>query len=164
MVIVFLRMLIRKTIYFTLNLFDQHNEMIPLLLKQVFKKYSIIFKKDKIRISVCVNEIIRYQGLLDHLIEKGSKKKISHINYKIRNILRLGIYELVFDDIIPEFAAIHSNVELAKKYINKKSSSLVNAVLRNIQRFNHKNENWKMSLVLEKAQLSYPSWLLKVGE
>ena len=133
-------------------------------MKQVFKKYSIIFKKDKIRISVCVNEIIRYQGLLDHLIEKGSKK-ISHINYKIRNILRLGIYELVFDDIIPEFAAIHSNVELAKKYINKKSSSLVNAVLRNIQRFNHKNENWKMSLVLEKAQLSYPSWLLKkVGE
>ena len=39
-----------------------------------------------------------------------------------------------FDEIIPEFAAIHSSVELGKNLINKKSGSVVNAVLRNMQR------------------------------
>ena len=79
-------------------------------------------------------------------------------------MLRLGIYELVFDDMTPEFAAIHSNVELAKKNINKRSSSMVNAVMRNIQRLSQKNSNWKMSLVKEKIYLAYPKWLWKKWE
>ena len=37
------------------------------------------------------------------------------------NVLRLGIYELLFDDLIPDFAAMHSSVDLAKKVINKKT-------------------------------------------
>ena len=76
-------------------------------------------------------------------------------------MLRLGIYELVFDDITPDFAAIHSSVELAKKNINKKSSSMVNAVMRNIQRISQKNKKWKMSLIKNKIDLAYPEWLLK---
>ena len=84
-----------------------------------YLKTSYILRKDKQRIRVCVNEIIRYLGLIDHLIEVGSERKIRHVNPKIRNVLRLGIYELVFDDITPEFAAIHSNVELAKKILIK---------------------------------------------
>ena len=79
-------------------------------------------------------------------------------------MLRLGIYELVFDDITPDFASIHSNVELAKKNINKKSSSMVNAVMRNIQRLSQKNENWKMSLIKDKIDRAYPKWLIKKWE
>ena len=79
-------------------------------------------------------------------------------------MLRLGIYELVFDDITPDFAAIHSNVELAKKNINKKSSSMVNAVIRNIQRLSQKNRSWRMSLIRDKMDLAYPKWLLKKWE
>ena len=35
---------------------------------------------------------------------------------KLRNVLRLGLYELLFDKLVPDFAAIHSSVELAKKH------------------------------------------------
>ena len=121
MVIIFLGMLVRKVIFSILNLFDHHKEKIPNLFLQIFKKYPNFLRKDKQRIRVCVNEIIRYLGLIDHLIEVGSQRKIRHINPKIINVLRLGIYELVFDDRTPDFAAIHSSVELAKKNINKKS-------------------------------------------
>ena len=103
-------MLTRKIIFLILNLFDQNKEKIPNLIFQKFNKYSHLSKKDKHRIRVCLNEIIRYRGLLDYLIEKESGRKINYINPKIRNVLRLGIYELIFDDIIPDFAAIHSNV------------------------------------------------------
>ena len=157
-------MIVRKVIYLILNSFDHRKEKIPNLFFQKFKKYSHLSRKDKHRIRVCINEIIRYLGLIDHLIEVGSERKIRHVNPKIRNVLRLGIYELVFDDMTPEFAAIHSNVELAKKNINKRSSSMVNAVMRNIQRLSQKNSNWKMSLVKEKIDLAYPKWLLKRWE
>ena len=164
MVIIFLRMLVRKVIFSILNLFDHHKEKIPNLFLQIFKKYPNFLRKDKQRIRVCVNEIIRYLGLIDHLIEVGSERKIRHINPKIINVLRLGIYELVFDDITPDFAAIHSSVELAKKNINKKSSSMVNAVMRNIQRISQKNKKWKISLIKNKIDLAYPEWLLKKWE
>ena len=157
-------MLVRKIIYLILDLFDQHKEKIPNLFLKKFKKYPQLLKKDKQRIRVCVNEIIRYLGLIDHLIEVGSDRKIRHVNSKVKNVLRLGIYELVFDDMTPDFAAIHSNVELAKKYINKKSSSMVNAVMRNIQRLNQKNRNWKMSLIKDKIDMAYPKWLFKKWE
>ena len=157
-------MIVRKIIYSILNLFDHRKEKIPNLFLQKFKKHTHLSRKDKHRIRVCINEIIRYLGLIDHLIELGSEKKIRHVNPKIRNVLRLGIYELVFDDMTPEFAAIHSNVELAKKNINKKSSSMVNAVMRNIQRLSQKNSNWKTSLIKHKIDLAYPKWLLKKWE
>ena len=157
-------MIVRKVIYSILNSFDHRKEKIPNLFFQKFKKYSHLSRKDKHRIRVCINEIIRYLGLIDHLIEVGSERKIRHVNPKIRNVLRLGIYELVFDDMTPEFAAIHSNVELAKKNINKRSSSMVNAVMRNIQRLSQKNSNWKMLLVKEKIDLAYPKWLWKKWE
>ena len=149
-------MLVRKVIYSTLNLFDHNKEKIPNLFLQIFKKHTHLLRKDEQRIRVCVNEIIRYLGLIDHLIEVGSERKIRHINPKIINVLRLGIYELVFDDITPDFAAIHSSVELAKKNINKKSSSMVNAVMRNIQRISQKNKKWKLSLIKNKIDLAYP--------
>ena len=157
-------MLVRKVIYSILNHFDHHKEKIPNIFLQKFKKQTHLSKKDKQRIRVCINEIIRYLGLIDYLIEVGSKRKIRYVNPKIKNVLRLGIYELVFDDITPDFAAIHSNVELAKTNINKKSSSMVNAVMRNIQRLNQKNRNWKMSLIKDKMDLAYPKWLLKKWE
>ncbi len=164
MVIIYLRMLIRNIIYSILNLFDYHKEKIPTLLLQKFKKTPHLSRRDKQRIRVCINEIIRYLGIIDYLIEVGSKRKIRHLNPKIKNVLRLGIYELVFDEMTPDFAAIHSNVELAKKNISKKSSSMVNAVMRNIQRLSQKNRNWKMSLIKNKIGLAYPKWLLKKWE
>ena len=157
-------MLVRKVIYSILNLFDHHKEKIPYLFRQKFKKHPHLLREDKHRIRVCINEIIRYLGLIDHLIELGSERKIKYVNPKIRNVLRLGIYELIFDDITPEFAAIHSNVELAKKNINKKSSSMVNAVMRKIQRFSCNDESWKISFVREKIEFAYPKWLLKKWE
>ncbi len=157
-------MLVRKIIFSILNLFDQQKEKIPNLINQNFNKYPHLSKNDKNRVRICTNEIIRYRGIIDYLIEKGSKRKISYVHPRVINALRLGIYELVFDDITPDFAAIHSSVELAKKNINKKSSSMINAVMRNIQRLNQKNDSWKMTLIKNKTELAYPKWLLKKWE
>ena len=44
-------------------------------------------------------------------------------------LIRLGVYEMKFDDEIPTGVAINEAVELAKKYGTDGSSSFVNGIL-----------------------------------
>ncbi len=63
---------------------------------------------------------------LDYLIDALSAKSRSDIEPKVRNILRLGLYQLRFLDRVPDHAACDETVALAPK----KSRGFVNAVLR----------------------------------
>ena len=150
----------RKIALSILNKFDSKKEKIPVLIKNTLNSIKLS-KNEKNRIKVSVNEVVRYRGILDSIIESGSKKKIKYIQPKLKNVLRLGIYELLFDDLIPDFAAIHSSVELAKKAVNRRSGSMVNAVMRNIQRYHEKHGDWKNSLFENSIELAYPKWLIK---
>ena len=52
----------------------------------------------------------------------------------IHHLLRLTLYQMVYLDRIPDRAAIYEAVEIAKKRGHKGIASLVNGVLRSIQR------------------------------
>jgi N utilization substance protein B len=54
-----------------------------------------------------------------------------------RNVLRIGVYELLFAPDIPPKVTINEAVELAKKYGDMESSKFVNGILDKI----HKEEN-----------------------
>lgn len=51
-----------------------------------------------------------------------------------RNILRLGIYELVFDQDVPPTVVINEAVELAKRYGAPESSKFVNGILDTVRK------------------------------
>jgi 16S rRNA (cytosine967-C5)-methyltransferase len=77
----------------------------------------------------------------------------------IRNILRIGIYQILFLQT-PEFAAVHETVELAKKY-GAKSQAFVNAVLRRIAREKQVIQypsSWSGHLA---TFWSHPEWLVR---
>lgn len=66
---------------------------------------------------------------IDNLISERAKGwRLERMVSVDRNILRLGIYELLFSQIPPE-AAINEAVELAKKYGTEKSGSFINGIL-----------------------------------
>lgn len=52
--------------------------------------------------------------------------KITNVD---RNILRMGIYELMLDEEVPSKVAINESIELAKKYGGDSSGKFVNGVL-----------------------------------
>ena len=67
---------------------------------------------------------------IDELLEKYSKGwKLSRMNKVDLTILRLGVYEMKYDEDIPERVAINEAVELAKKFGGDESPAFVNAVL-----------------------------------
>jgi len=69
---------------------------------------------------------------IDYIIEKYSSVKLKKLSPWIKNILRVGIYQLLHTDKIPVSAACNTSVDLAKRYGHQASSRFVNAVLRNV--------------------------------
>jgi N utilization substance protein B len=79
--------------------------------------------------------VLAKKEILDQLIVKSAPEwPLEKIDLTNRNILRLGIYELVFGEElnVPKKVAINEAVEMAKAFGGDKSSKFVNGVLANI--------------------------------
>ncbi|EGO63251.1 16S rRNA (cytosine(967)-C(5))-methyltransferase RsmB [Acetonema longum] len=77
---------------------------------------------------------VKAQNTLNWLLSHYCSRSLDKISPVIRNILRMGIYQLFFLDRIPVSAACNQAVELTKKYGHAGTVKFVNAVLRNAAR------------------------------
>jgi 16S rRNA (cytosine967-C5)-methyltransferase len=79
--------------------------------------------------------VVQNQMLLDFYLSKFSSIPLARLESKILQILRLGVYQMLFLTKIPHSAAVDRSVEMAKHHSkNPRASGMVNAVLRNFQR------------------------------
>lgn len=89
--------------------------------------------KDEEYIRDKVKAIIDKTEELDQMLESASKDwKLSRVGKAELAILRVGAYEIRFDDDIPEKVAINEALELAKKYCDEKAVSFINGVLNQL--------------------------------
>lgn len=85
---------------------------------------------DKETIKAKVDNVIANLSTIDNnLNEKVTGWDISRIGKVELAILRLAVYEILFDDDIPTGVAINEAVELAKKFGQDSSGSFINGVL-----------------------------------
>jgi N utilization substance protein B len=76
-----------------------------------------------------VSTVLENKGRIDELIAKFAPAwPLDQIAIVDRNILRVGICEIIFD-LVPVKVAINEAVELAKTYGGESSSKFVNGVL-----------------------------------
>jgi N utilization substance protein B len=84
-----------------------------------------------------VKNVIKNLDKIDPLIEKCAPEwPLDQVTIVDRNILRLGIYELLFENYeeVPPKVAINEAIELAKSFGGESSSRFVNGVLGTIYR------------------------------
>ncbi|MDR0879928.1 MAG: 16S rRNA (cytosine(967)-C(5))-methyltransferase RsmB [Clostridioides sp.] len=74
--------------------------------------------------------VIENKIYIDYIIRKLSKIRIKKMSVPVRNILRLGTYQILFLNSISDYAGVNEAVNLVKKY-DRRSSGFVNAILRN---------------------------------
>lgn len=77
--------------------------------------------------------VVRRRNYLDAVIHYFTKRPIKKLSPLVVEILRLGVYQLLYMDRVPVSAAVNESVKLAKK-MAKGMDRLVNAVLRNVDR------------------------------
>lgn len=92
---------------------------------------SVESKRDAAFITALVYGVIEKKLTLDYYISKVSSVKLKKINVCVINILRLGLYQIMFMST-PVSAACNTSVDLAKKNGQYKSASFVNAILRKL--------------------------------
>ncbi|MEM1043858.1 MAG: 16S rRNA (cytosine(967)-C(5))-methyltransferase RsmB [Bacteroidota bacterium] len=73
--------------------------------------------------------VTRRRRWLDYLLAQFYRGDLGAMEPVLRQILRIGLYDLLFLDT-PPHAAVHEAVELAKREVRPKAGGLVNAVLR----------------------------------
>ncbi|MBI2426347.1 MAG: transcription antitermination factor NusB [Candidatus Kerfeldbacteria bacterium] len=87
---------------------------------------------------------------LDHTItEYAPEWPIDQITGVDRNVLRIGIYELLFDPDIPPKVAINESIKLAKAFGGVSSGKFVNGVLGSIFKDMQKDNHPKLTTFTE---------------
>ena len=71
---------------------------------------------------------------LDYLLNKTSSVPVKQMDAAVREILRVGAYQLVYMDKIPPFAAINEGVGQTRTFGCGRLSGFVNGVLRQVER------------------------------
>lgn len=106
--------------------------------------------------------VVEKKITLDYVINQFSKTKINKCKPLIRCLLRMGTYQILYMDGVPDSAACNEAVKLAKKHGFSSLSGFVNGVLRNISR-NKDNipepQGDKTSTQYLSIKYSIPIWL-----
>ena len=100
--------------------------------------------------------VLQNRLLLDYYLGRLSTMKLEKMEPAVRNSLRLGAYQVLFLDRVPDHAAVSEAVDLARKGSkNPRSASLVNGVLRSLVR-----QKDSLELPADPAiRYSHPKWL-----
>lgn len=89
---------------------------------------------DSAFVSALVYGVLERQITLDDIIRQYSKIPFRKIETKVKLILRMGIYQLLFMDKVPESAAVNESVNLAKRQRLYQSAGFINGILRGVTR------------------------------
>jgi len=154
----------RNTALFILNTLDEGRKTLDRVLEEdISDKEQYLSKRDRALVNALVYGVIRRRGTLDWIIAYFSNTRLNAIDSNILNILRLGLFQVIYLDKIPVSAAVNTSVEIAKSFTSPKVVRFINAVLRNSAKdykkvpFPDRNKDPVKALSTAK---SFPEWLI----
>ncbi|KUG25342.1 ribosomal rna small subunit methyltransferase b [hydrocarbon metagenome] len=146
-----------------LNRVDRTDAYLDKLL-DIEIKNSELSGVDKALLFEIVHGVIRWLGRIDWILNGFYKGQFSKCIPNVKNAMRVALYQILFLDKIPEYAAVNEAVEFVKKIQGQKPADLTNAVLRNIIRsknnIRYPDQSEEETNYLS-AYFSHPSWLIK---
>lgn len=107
---------------------------------------------------------VKTMGTLDWYLQNVVHRPLRKLDDKVLVILRLGAYQLLYLDRIPDSAACNESVKLAKKWVHEGAARLVNGALRQLART---KDQWKLpkgedqELAQLALDLYHPEWLVR---
>ncbi len=157
---------IREIVLNILMEYDKDGGRKTTLLKDALEKYDYLETRDKAFIKRVVEGCLERNIQIDYVIDSFSKTEVKKMQPLIRSLIRMGTYQIMFMDNIPDSAACNEAVKLAQKHKFAGLKGFVNGVLRNISRnkenisYPDRNENGGVDYL--SVVYSQPSWLCKM--
>ena len=141
---------------------EKSNKQLSLIINKYFNLNESLLKNiDKRFITMLVQGTVRLSGRLDWMLRKVYHGNFNKLRTDLKILLRIGSYQVLYMDKIPNHAAVGTTVELTKM-IHKNFASLSNAILRSLIRSSDFIIPEKNSSIFEISEyLSHPEWLIK---
>lgn len=106
--------------------------------------------------------VMQNELLLNWYLSAYCTQKLDHLQPPLADILRIGAYQILFLDKVPDHAAVSESVELCRTNGRSAASGLVNAVLRKVaQNKAHPPALPQDTLARLSIAYSHPQWLVK---
>ena len=151
---------LRKITYDIISEFEKNKSQLKLTRDRIINKADLS-SKDKSRITVFTNEVVKWRKKIDYYISINLKKSISKLDKRILNVLRIGYYEILFDAKIPIYASVDYWVQFTKIRFGRLKAGFCNAILRKARKVKiNSNKNLKNLSIF----FSYPEWLVQKWE
>ncbi len=142
---------------------EKNGKYSNLELDSVLKKHPLS-PADKNLYTTLFYGVVERRITLDYYISRYSTRDLTSLSPSVRNLLRLGLYQIYYLDRIPDNAAVNESVKLIKKTKEANAAPFINAVLRAACRHRDKGIE-KDPALSEQEQLSveysFPLWMVQ---
>ena len=146
-----------------LNRIDRTDAYLDKMLDKELR-HNELQSNDKALLYEIVHGVIRNLGRIDWVLTGFYKGKFSKCIPNVKNAMRVALYQIMFLDKVPEYAAVNEAVDFVKKLQGERSANITNGVLRSIIRSKDKIRYPKREDDLFgflSTYYSHPSWLVK---
>lgn len=119
-------------------------------------------QKEKNLCTVLFYGVLTRRITLDAVLVKYSKKPVAKLDTTVRNILHVGLYQILYLQHIPNRAAVDESVKLTKQCRKASAGGFVNAVLRAFLRDEKQIPLPKQKKQALSVQYAAPIWLVEL--
>ncbi len=91
-------------------------------------------ERDKRFISKLFYGVVERKLTLEYVISLYSSKPLHQLDKSVLNVLKIGVYQLIYMDNVPDSASVNESVALTKQCGKSSAAGFVNAVLRSFIR------------------------------
>ena len=147
-----------------LDRFDQSGLTLDRIIDESADGLGQLPKRDRDFITALVFGTLRWRAQIDFVIQTISSQPLRKISPTILNILRIGAFQILHMNRIPESAAVNTAVEMTKTAAPIWVTKFVNGVLRNMVRKHHQTVFPSISkepVIALATRKSFPEWLIQ---
>ena len=131
-------------------------------LDAALQRYPQLDPRDRGLLTELVYGVLRQQGRLDYALARCCKQPLTKLETRVLLLLRLGAYQVLCLDRVPDSAAVDTTVQLARELKLERATGFVNGVLRALARGKAQltwPEAGREPLAHLQHALSLPQWL-----
>ena len=139
----------------------EEGQFIHVSLPAMLRKYQYLTKQERAFLTRLCEGTVEEKIFLDYRIDQLSKTKVSKMKPQIRTILRMGAYQILRMDAVPDAAAVNEAVKLAAGKGFQGLKGFVNGVLRNLARQKESLPFPKEPAAYLSVKYSMPEWLVR---
>lgn len=155
---------IRALVLEMLLMMEQEQQYANRLTKATLDKYDYLSVQDKSFLKRLFEGCVERRIQLDYVIDCFSKTKVAKMKPVIREALRMGVYQILYMDSVPDSAACNESVKLVVKRGFAGLKGFVNGVLRTVSR-QKEQISWpdekKEPVLALSVGYSMPEWIVE---